>query len=314
MNVKKRNKSFTASITIGAALTAAAAATLSGCTTATPALSECAMTTNGGFGSNGQGITSVVHPGGRVSVGNGETAWYYPCNDRNFVTAKSGGDRSDPLAVRTAASGSTPGMPVYIWSSVYFTANQNEAVMKKFLPFALKYGAADTTPQTDASIADSAHSSSAGWENMLLENMGPAVDRASEIAAQQFDPTLWRSQEDWAKLGDLIAANLNAELAVETGSTVPYFCGDASTESNCTQMTVVVSNVTPEDPAVITAYNQEVQAEQSGAANTARAEQANILYGPYAQYFLGVQDTTQMCPKCVIYIGSPSDIPTSSGK
>lgn len=205
-------------------------------------------------------------------------------------------------------------MPVYVWSSVYFTANQNEAVMKQFLPFALKYGAADNSPQTDDSISSSLHSSSPGWENMLQENMGPAVDRASELAVQSFGPDLWRTQDDWSKLGDLIAANLDNELAVETGSSTPFFCGDASTEAKCTQMTVVVSNVTPEDPAVITAYNQEVQAEQSTAANAARLAQAKLLYGSDANYFLGIQDTAQLCPKCTIYIGSPSDIPATSGK
>lgn len=94
--MKKRSKNYLTSVITGMILTTATAATLSGCSTVTPALSECAMTTNGGFGSNGQGITSIVHPGGKVSVGNGDTAWYYPCNDRNFVTAKSSGDRDNP--------------------------------------------------------------------------------------------------------------------------------------------------------------------------------------------------------------------------
>lgn len=297
---------------VAAALAAvAAAAGLSACTTATPALSECAMTTNGGFGSNGQGITSVVHPGGRVSVGNGETAWYYPCNERNFVTAQSGGDRDNPLAVRTAASGATPGMPVYVWSSVYFTANQDEAVMKAFLPFCLKYGCAANDPQTDSSVSGSAHSSAPGWEHMLLENMGPAVDRASQLAVQNFGPTLWQSQDDWNRLGDDIAAGLNAQLAKETGSSLPYFCGASSTESHCAGMTVVVSNVTPEDPAVVTNYNKEVAAEQSGAANAARVNAAKQLYGPYWAYELMVADEAAACPKCTFYIGTPPSIPAS---
>lgn len=288
---------------------------LTGCTTATPALSECAMTTNGGFGSSGQGITSIVHPGGKVSVGSGETAWYYPCNERNFVTAAKGGDRDNPLAVRTAAGkDGTPGMPVYVWSSVYFTANQDEAVMKQFLPFCLKYGCATTDPQTDASISGSVHSSSPGWENMLQENMGPAVDRASQLAAQDFGPTLWRSQPDWNALGDDIAANLNTQLAKETGTNVPFFCGPASTETKCTGMTVVVSDVTPEDPAVVTEYNQQVAAEQSGAANAAREAAAKNLYGPYAQYFLGLFDLAAQCPKCTIYVGAPNAVPAATGK
>lgn len=296
-----------------AGVLAAGGAGIAACTTAVPALSQCAMTTNGGFGSSGQGITSVTHPGGKVSVGSGETAWYYPCNDRNYVTAKSGGDRDNPLAVRTGAQGGTPGMPVYVWSSVYFTANQEDAVMKKFLPFCLKYGCAGTGAQSDDSVSGSAHSSTPGWNNMLAENMAPAVDRASETAVAQFGPDLWRTQDDWNKLATMIAANLNAQLAVETGSSVPFFCGDASTGANCLPMTVVVSNVTPEDPAVITAYNQEVQAEQSSAANAARLAQATLLYGSLAHYALMIQDEANMCgAKCTLYIGAPGSLPTAA--
>ncbi len=298
----------------GAAL--AGGALLAGCTTATPSLGQCAMTTNGGFGSNGQGVTSIVHPGGRVSVGNGEQAWYYPCNERNFVTAAHGGDRSAPeYAVRTAAgTDGTPGMPVYVWSSVYFTPNQADAVMPRFLAFCLKYGCATNDPQDDSSVSGSAHSSTPGWENMLLENMGPAVDRASQLAVQDYGPTLWRDQADWTKLGDAIAANLNAQLAKETGTAVPYFCGPSSTQTDCTGMSVIVSNVTPADPAVVTLYNQQVAAEQSKVSNAARLAAAQALYGPYAQYFLGLDDLANQCSdsgKCVLYVGAPNSVPAS---
>lgn len=294
------------SVLAGAAAVAATGFGLSGCTTAVPALSECAATTNGGFGSNGQGITSIVHPGGQAQVGNGDTAWYWPCNERNFVTATTDGDRSAPeYAVRTGAAGSTPGMPVYVWTSVYFTANQNDAAIKAFLPFCFKYGCADTSPQDSSDIEDSAHSSSPGWEKMLLENMGPAIDRASQTAVQQFGPNLWQSQGDWDKLSSLIAGSLNKELTVETGSATPFFCGDDSTETNCLPMTVVVNNVTPSDPSVVTNYNKEVAAEQAAAANAARVAQAKLLYGPYSGYFLGIQDSSQLCPKCTFIIGTP---------
>lgn len=290
---------------------AGAALGLSACSHATPALSQCEMTTNGGFGSNGQGITNIVHPGGKVSIGNGETAWYFPCNARNFVTAPSGGDRGTPLAVRTAAADGTPGMPVHVWTRVFFTANQDEAVMKQFLPFCLKYGCATNDSQTDASISGSAHSSEPGWENMLTENMGPAIDSATEDSIAAFGPTLWQDQSQWAALGNDIASHLDAELSKETGSAAPFFCGDASTEAKCDAMTVVVYNVTPVDSAVVTEYNQQVAAEQSGAANAARLSAAKALYGPYAQYFLGIQDSAANCPKCVFYIGAPSSIPAS---
>lgn len=317
--MRKKVRRFAAIGAAGAALGGALA--LSGCSTAVPGIGECAATTNGGFGSNGQGITSVVHPGNQFSVGSGDTARYWPCNDRNFVTSSTlpGADRKAPeYAVRTAADpkSGTPGMPVYVWTSVYFTPTQNDAAMRKFLPFCFKYTCATTDPQSPTD--NLAHSSSPGWENMLVENMGPAIDRASQIAVQGYGPNLWTDQGEWDKLAGQIADGLNAQLDKETETTTPFFCGSGSTQGpngTCTQMTVIVNNVTPADPSVITNYNKEVAAEQATLANAARVAQAKQLYGPYANYFLGIQDTEQQCgARCTIYIGTPNSAPVTAGK
>jgi hypothetical protein len=301
------------------AVTAAAilgGAALAGCTTAVPGIGECAATTNGGFGSSGQGVTSVVHPGDQFQVGNGNTAWYWPCNDRNFVTSATipGADRKAPeYAVRTKAAGSTPGMPVYVWTSVYFTPTQNNNAMKRFLAFCFKYTCATQSPQSPTDTL--AHSSSPGWENMLVENMGPAVDRAAQVAVQNYGPDLWTDQGAWDQLGNDIAADMNAQLDKETETTIPFFCGSGSTQGangTCTQMTVIVSNVTPADPAVVTNYNKEVAAEQAAAPNAARLRAAQQLYGNEANYWLGVQDSEADCTsKCTIYIGNPGTVPAA---
>jgi hypothetical protein len=202
-------------------------------------------------------------------------------------------------------------MPVYVWTRVFFTSNQNEQVMKEFLPFCLKYGCATTEPQSNADIANTAHSSSAGWENTLLENMGPAVDASSQAAVQNYGPDLWLNQGAWPRLAKQIAAGLNAQIATESEISDPIFCGSKSTQSKCTQMTVLVTGVTPEDPAVITNYNKEVAAEQAAAANAARVAAAKNLYGPYAYYALMLQDESTNCPKCTVVVGNP---PTATGK
>jgi hypothetical protein len=204
-------------------------------------------------------------------------------------------------------------MPVDVWTSVYFTPNQNDSVMKNFLPFCLKYGCASTDPQSNADIANTAHSSTPGWENMLLENMGPAVDRASRIAVQQFTPSLWQDQGSWDKLAGLIAANLDTQLGVETESPDSFFCGSGSSQGKCTRMTVVVNNVTPADPSVVANYNKQVAAEQAATANAARVVAAQKLYGPYAYYALMLQDEASNCPKCSFYVGTPT-VPATAGK
>ncbi len=302
-----------------AGLSAAAlggALTLAGCTTAVPGIGECAATTNGGFGSSGQGVTSVVHPGTQFQVGSGDTAWYWPCNSRNFVTSATlpGADRKAPeYAVRTAANGGTPGMPVYIWTSIYFTPTQNNASMKRFLAFCFKYTCATTEPQSPTDTL--AHSSTPGWENMLIENMGPAVDRASQTAAKNFGPDLWVNMADWDKLAGDIAADMNTQLDKETETTIPFFCGPNSTQGDngtCTQMTVIVNNVTPADPQVALNYDKQVAAEQAAAANAARVAAAKNLYGPYAYYELMLADEAQQCPKCTFYVGNPGTVPAAA--
>lgn len=289
------------------------AAVLAGCSHAQPAISQCAITTGHGYASGTQNVVAIAHPGQYVNVGNDNTTWYYPCDARNYVTAPSGGDRKDPMSVKTGASpdGTTPGMPVQVWTSVYWTPTQVDANMPAFLSFCLKYGCAESSDQVDASVALNPHSSTPGWNNMLAENMGPAVDRATNDVIGKFGPSLWTERADWPKLAAGIAQNLNAELAKETGSSVPYFCGDASTPRDCTQMSVVVSNVTPTDPAVQLLYNQQIAAEQSLSVNAARLAAAQKLYGPYAQYFLGLQDLANECKTCTIYVGAPSTIPVS---
>jgi hypothetical protein len=304
----KARKILTLAATAAVAVTAATMVTA--CSHAQPAISQCAMVTGHGYASGTQNVIAIVHPGQYVNIGNDNTAWYYPCDARNYVTAPAGGDRKDPMSVRTGpGTDGTPGMPVQVWTSVYWTPTQVDAVMPSFLSFCLKYGCAESSDQTDASVALNPHSSTPGWNNMLAENMGPAVDRATADVIGQFGPSLWTDHAAWSRLGTLVAQNLNAELAKETGNSHPFFCGDSSTVHDCTQMAVVVSNVTPTDPAVQQLYNQQIAAEQALGVNAARLAAAQKLYGPYAQYFLGLEDLAQQCRTCTIYVGAPSTIP-----
>lgn len=294
-----------------AGLLAGSAVALTACSQAQPAISQCAIVTNNGFGASSQDITALVRPGGKVDIGNNQIAWYYPCDARNYVTMPVGGDRQSPMSVRTGPGKNQPGMPVQVWTAVYWTPNESDAAMKAFLPFCLKYGCASQDYQTDQSVADSAHFSTPGWNGMLAENFGPAIDRATQDVIGQFGPDLWVDHSQWSKLGTLIAQNLDAELAKETGSSIPFFCGDSSTPTTCTSMQVVVNNVTPTDPQVQQLYDQQIAAENSIAVNTARLNAAKELYGPYAQYFLGLEDLANQCKTCTIYVGAPNTVPTA---
>lgn len=287
---------------------------IAGCSTAQPALSQCAMITNNGFGATSAGVTAVLHPGQKIQIGNNQLAWYYPCDARNFIFSPPGqpGDVHTPVTVRTAAQGGNPGMPVNVWLGIYFTPNQNDNAMKTFLPFCLKYGCAESSDQTDNSVQSNAHFSTSGWEGMLVENFPFAAQRAATNVISNFGPDLWIDPSQWPKLGDDIAAQLNAQLTQEDQSNTPFFCGASSTQSNCTQMTVVVNKVEPVDPAVQQIYNQRIAAESAIAANGTRLRAAQELYGSLAPYFLGIQDTISQCngkAACNIYIGAPGTLP-----
>lgn len=305
----KRNKR--AGFAVAATSVIAAGLGLTACSHAAPAISQCAVVTGHGFGSNTQNIVQVAHPGDYLEIGNGDLAWYYPCDARNFIISPPGqqGDIHIPVSVRTAPHGAEPGMPVNIWLGVYFAPNENTAAMKKFLPFCLKYGCASSSSQTDNSIQYSAHSSAPGWENMLTENFPFALSRATQEIISGFGPDLWTDTSQWPRLGEDIAAKLDAELAQETQTATPFFCGGASSQSACAQMTVVINGVVPADPEVGKLYNQQLAAENALAANNARQAAARELYGPYADYFLGLLDLAGQCATCTIYVGTPSSIP-----
>jgi hypothetical protein len=269
------------------------------------------VVTGHGYGSNTQDVVNIARPGDYLQIGNGDVAWYYPCDVRNFIFSPAGqaGDVHIPVSVRTAPRGAEPGMPVNIWLGVYFTPNENSSAMKQFLPFCLKYGCATSSEQLDNSIETNPHSSAPGWENMLTENFPFAVSRAAQEVISGFGPDLWTDTSQWPRLGDDIAAKLDAELNQETLTAVPFFCGGASSQSSCAQMKVVINGVVPADPEVGKLYNQQLAAENALAANNARQAAARELYGPYADYFLGLEDLAGQCSTCTIYVGTPSSIP-----
>lgn len=286
---------------------AGAALAASACSTVQPSVGQYGIVTGHGALSNQQ-VKSIVDPGQQVHVGSGDTIWYVPANVRNYVTAPSGNlaDRTNPQAELTAAKGKTPAMPVYTWSAVIFELNPNHSVLTKFFPFCLKYGCADTKAQNDASNQDQAHSSTAGWNSLLAETFPRAIDNATRDALAGFGPNLWTDQGEWTQLGDAIASHLPAELAQMTGTATPFFCGPGSTTSRCAPVTVLVNKVTPVDSGVVQAYNQQVSAAYAAQAGQERLAAAREVYGPWANYWLGLQDTLRSCaPHCPpIYVGA----------
>jgi hypothetical protein len=287
-----------------------------------PSIAQYAITTGHGNFSNQQ-VLNVTSPGDNVHLGSGTTTWYVWADTRNYVTATSNGDRSNPQAEITgpgpATKGgtATPGMSDYTYT--YVTWEVNPAIVTKvqdgqypvataFLSFCLKYGCADQTAQNDSSNADLARSSSPGWEAMLNEVFPRAIDNATRDAISGYGPDLWTDQGQWTAYGNAISASLLTELSQMDGSALPFFCGPGSTLTKCTAPDVIVTSVVPVDPSVKTAYNQEVAAQYAQAAGASRLAAAKAIYGSDANYFLGLEDLVNSCGAqkvtCNIYVGN----------
>lgn len=301
-------------IAFASAAIIAAPLTLSACSHATPSIGQCAIVTGRGVGDR-QDIKHVVHPGIKVTKGSHERAWYFPCNVRNYVTGKDG-DRGVSQAVKTATGkGSAPGMPVYVYSRLTWQLNQDDKALRAWFPFCLKYGCATNKSQDSSSNAALTRSSDPGWNAMLAENVGPALDLATRMAladpalAAKFGPGLWQDQAAWPELEKAIQSHLAAALAQTSGLSTQWLCAPTTNDKVCAVPPVHITDIEPTSGQIKTQYEQQVAAENAAAVNEARLSAARKLYGDQAPYWLGLQDSMQKCADqgktCTFYVGNP---------
>lgn len=288
---------------------------LSACSHATPSMGECAIVTGRGFGDK-QEIKHVVHPGVKAGKGSNELVWYFPCNDRNYVTG-DGGDRQQSQALKLQnGSDGTPGTPVYVYSRMPFTLRQDDASLKIwFSGLCLKYGCASNDPQEDSGNSDKAHSSDPGWNTMLSEQVGPAIDRAFQNVMNdpryrgKFGPNTWTAGA-WPELDAAVSAALPAAMQETSGLAAQWLCAPtADPEKTCKPPTVHITALQPTDNQIEQQYNQQIAAQNAKAVNKARLAAAQEEYGNDAGYFLGLQDLVDKCKAahiaCNIYVGNP---------
>jgi len=318
---------------IPAALVVAIAVALAGCNNTQTRASQCAYQIENGY-FDARHISAILHPGERRDE-SGTFSKYVYCNARNYAVAKDKNAVADsytPIEAKTAANSYGDGTPVDVYGTVYFGLNQNEDVMRQFLGFCEKYNCFGSN-DADAS-SNQAHSSSAGWNNMLAENMRFALQRATQRAMLEFAPDVWNDQSKWPKIADTIAEDMRDQLRNVTGTAAAvapgeepadYFCGSGVRLNKgahehepgawtCPRIRVVIDQIDPQDPDVRTIYNQQVQqqyerqlADEAKKTNEAKLSAAKAKYGDaYAGYFLGMQDVCQGSTTCVI--GDPRQV------
>jgi hypothetical protein len=270
----------------------------------------CAMIT--GNGNNDRKVHNIVYPGQKADQSDNENVSYFPCNSRNYIindgTVKNGngdrvGDRFNPSKGYTKSTHQQILVSLPDWE-----LNQDPTILKtEFAPLCLKY---DCWSSDDNS--GDANYSTPGWNGMLGENMGPAIDQAVLEASAKFDDTLWKNHDpaEYKKLADEISKVFSKYAQATTGYADDLFCGSGSTsgwddpdnpgaKSNkfkCGQVRFTVNDVQNADKSQQDQVGNVNAKDQKIAANEDRLAIAAALYGKDASFWLGVQDSFKACP------------------
>jgi hypothetical protein len=265
-----------------------------------------------GDGTDDRNIHSVFYPGESVDPGTNNEAVFFPCNSRNYIindgTVKNGngdrvGDRFNPSKGYTSTHQAT-----LVSLRADWELNQDPTILKtEFAPLCLKY---DCWSSDDNS--GDANYSTPGWNGMLGENMGPAIDQAVLEASAKFDDTLWKNHDpaEYKKLADEISKVFSKYAQATTGYADDLFCGSGSTsgwtdpdnpgaKSNkfkCGQVRFTVNDVQNADKSQQDQVGNVNAKDQKIAANEDRLAIAAALYGKDASFWLGVQDSFKACP------------------
>jgi hypothetical protein len=272
--------------------------------------SQCAYQIQNGY-FDARHVKDILHPGERKNSNNVTTRYVY-CNARNFVWStkpSSVADVHSPIEARTNKNQYGDGTPVNVELGLHFSLNENENVMLRFLGFCEKYSCFSSKDTSGNS--NLANSSSAGWMNMLHENMRFAGERATREAMLKFAPDIWNDQSQWPKVADEIQKNIKSELKAQEGVPEDFFCGAGVAPEggaySCPDISVTVDNIEPQDEQVRRIYNQQVQqqqlralADQQKKTNEAELEAAKAKYGSHAEFFLGLQDVCKNAKPCVL--------------
>ncbi len=300
----------------------AAALLLTACDTNATTTASCGFVVGDGHSGHDAKLHRVVYPGQSTHVGDSEDISYVPCNSRNYLindgsvfnaNGEQLGDRHQLIEATTKT-----GVPINIAVSAYWTLNQSESAMRAFYNVCFKYRCA-SSKDTGGDV----NFATPGWNGMLAEDFGPALDRVARLAAVNVEDSIWQLQnpEQYQTLSDAMSAGFADVIRATLGYQDDLFCGSGNSvwsdpnkpgegEFTCSPVRIVVDKV----------ERGEIQADESTEGvltiNQMRLSNATALYGPDAGYWLGLQDTIEKCKTagttCIINIGGgPVAVPTN---
>ncbi len=259
-------------------------------------------------------LKRIVYPGQSVVLGDYETVTYVPCNSRNYIindgkVTNANGDKVGDRDVLISAT-TAPGTPISIAASAFWTLNQSEEALKLFYTACLKYNCASSDD-----IGGESNFSTPGWNGLLAENFGPALDAAAKQAASEMDDRLWQSYDYalYQQLADRMSEIFADKVRARLGFNVDLFCGSGNSpwadpskpgegEFTCLPVRIVVDDV----------QRGEIDSTESTdgavAINAQRLENAEAIYGDDAEFWLALQDTIDHCQAantvCIINLGT----------
>jgi hypothetical protein len=289
----------------------------------------CAFIVGDGQSGHDARVHKVLYPNQEIHVDGGEDDYYVPCNSRNYLIKESGqvnangqsvGDRSTPSIAYTKQ-----GTKVKVWTSSYWTLNEDTEAMKKFWDVCLKYTCASNEPKSGT-----VNFSTPGWNGMLGENFGPSVDDAAYAETARFDDAIWQKHTPtlYKQLGTAMSTAFSESVRTKTGYNLDLFCGSGNSvwtgkpgdsTFNCRSVRIQVNDVEPYDNTLTSGVDETTKAKQDKNINATKLRAAIELYGSKAAaaYWLGLQQTcnptTGTKPTCVINVGgsgSSVSVPT----
>lgn len=288
---------------------------------------QCGFIVGDGDDGRDAKVHDVVYPNQKVDLAgannDNEIFKPIPCNSRNWITNPEGSKDANGDAIgdyHVAMRGVTSdGTKVRVWLSMFWTPNQTESVMKnQFFPFCEKY-------DCFSSNEEKVNNSSAGWNDMLGENVPGAVDATVRAVMPSFDDTVWTKDANWNQIAEQISAGFGAEFSKATGFGDDLFCGsgDVSGWDNpdepgkgkfeCGAVRFRIDSIENADDNQQELSDQQSKKALQLQANKDRFELAQELYGGNTGAVLGNLDLIEACRKssstCVITIGE-SGAPT----
>jgi len=286
-----------------------------------PQAATCAYVVGSGTDGYDARVHTIVYPGQSIPDSlQGETVEYVPCNSRNYIIndgtdVNANGEKVGDRGTLTKAT-TKSGVQVTIASTAFWTLNQSDQALKDFYSVCFKYTCFSTGDQ-----GGDVNFSTAGWNGMLSENFGPAVDSAARRATFEVDDSVWQTHDpaQYQALADKMSSYFGDAIRARFGFSEDLFCGSGNSgwpdPSKPGVGTYVCSPVrfTVEDVEPLKTTTDSGTAAQGGLNAIALAN-AKQKYGDSAGYWLGLLDSIAACKDsgstCIFNIGSPSGLPT----